>query len=131
MGPWLVVCALLGGFVGPDPGLAPKSDGPSFGFRFAETRKNSIVVTYVDPGGLARQMGLIQGDNLLEINGKTLTSSREVMTTLRNLRGRYKIVVERIQRTPGGEKSLQKIRLEGEIRESKKQPKAFYLLPDK
>ena len=103
------------------------SDQPNFGFRFAETRMNTVEVTYLDPKGLAQRMGLKASDTILEINGQQIQSKGKLLEALKDLRGNYEIVVKRVKITNGVRNIVSEPPLKGEIKRSK--TGEYYVLP--
>src|SRR5262245_25695883 len=86
----LVVCLLP---------LRVFAEGPSFGFRFVETRDKKVRVTSVDPEGLAWQMGLREGDVIVYVNKQAIRSKKDLIAAFHGIHkkkaGAYAIVVAR------------------------------------
>jgi len=79
-------------------GLAPlltwaeERPAPNLGLRFAQTRQGVFVVTYVDPSGLAQQIGLQRGDVLKQINSVRLNTEKDVRRGISDIfDGKYRI----------------------------------------
>jgi predicted metalloprotease with PDZ domain len=102
------------------------------GIRYNEGQKDKrLAITYVDPGGLAKQIGLQVGDVFATINGVKIDTTADLDKTLAAVLGSvstsssssavYQIKVNR-------DKTLES--LEGEIRKSEKTG-AYYVVPKK
>jgi S1-C subfamily serine protease len=107
---------------------------PNFSFRFAQTRQDTVEVSYVDPGGLAQQMGLKKGDVLRKITAegkeREIRTNDDVHAALRILRGPYTIEVDRSSDGKSRPTRLDPP-LKGEIRESAQTPGKFYHVADR
>jgi hypothetical protein len=108
------------------PVAAPAQPPPklSFNFRFVEGRDNTIQIIYVDPKGLAGQIGLRQDDVLKRINDVTIRSKRDVDKALETLPGRYRIIIDR----PTPRRFERDLQLTGEVKRSRS---GYYALPDR
>jgi C-terminal processing protease CtpA/Prc len=83
----------------------------------AEEHDNKRVeVSYVDPKGLAQQMGLKKGDALLEIDGSSINGNDDAVRAFNRISGRYTILIERETVSPRGERLLRRMELTGEIK---------------
>jgi S1-C subfamily serine protease len=99
---------------------------PALGFRCVETRNKTVEITYVDPKGLASQMGLEKGDILYELNKVKIKTIADMEEALKGFPGKYQLTVER---TREGRKTTRA--LEGELKKSEKQPDLYYVIPKK
>jgi C-terminal processing protease CtpA/Prc len=123
----IIPFVLLGSWLCPEAACAQ----PNFGIRCADRPGSRVEVTYVDPGGLARQMGLQPGDILAEINwennAQVIRSNEDAVRAFRQLHGKYRIVLQRVESMSGGKRTVQKT-LEGEVRQAKDKKGSFYVV---
>jgi hypothetical protein len=89
-----------------------KDDGPYLGLRFIEigggkAPGKQVRVTYVDPRGLASQMGLLENDTFVTIQRKKISSTAEAKAALQQIQKKdgTRFVFEVVRARSGGRTS--------------------------